>query len=985
MENSESTGKSPSPVPDDTCIIRVQCSRRTGFLGRLSRLHRARKTETASLFPHGVEISDDAGSRSIRLCDIDDVQMREILTFAEIRIRHPGGVTILGGMTAIAAAAFERELKNARKRWWLSLHQEPNEVIDGIRCALFQLKEPTQFVRKQLIRNLAGDIGSIVGSIGGSWPAEFSNAPGVQQLQLMRRFHKDPDGERTRANEAYIVREIAAHRELFDGIESHPLTDEQRRAVVADEARNLVVASAGSGKTSVIVAKAAWLVRSRRRPPSELLLLAFAREASEEMAERLRSRLGAEVGGSIAVRTFHSLGMSIIGDAEGARPSLSRSAEDVRALQSTIDRIVQELLISDEELSLRIRKWFQDHFAPYRNEHDFKNMGEYWDYIRHHDIRSLKGDKVKSFEECEISNFLYFNGVPYEYEADYEVDTATPQKRRYRPDFRIAGTSIYIEHFGIDARGNTAPHVDREKYLEDRKWKKKTHADNGTILIETFSHERTAGSLLRNLERSLLANGILLSPVSNETMFGALQRQGRLNRFSSMVSTFLTHFKGSGMSMADLERRVSEQGERAVAFVEVFRPVYTRYQAMLSERGEIDFNDMINRATEHVEEGRFSSPYGYILVDEFQDISASRARLLRALLQTSPDAQLFAVGDDWQSIYRFGGADISLMKGFECNFGDCERTDLETTFRCSEGIVRVATKLVLQNPSQIRKKVRATRTSSGPAVHIGYPGKGGRSPLLDAISLVSEDASRHDGALDVLILGRYRHLRPDGLSEWRRNYPGLRFSYKTIHGSKGLEADYAIVVGLSSGEFGFPSEITDDPLYDLVLAESEAHPNAEERRLLYVALTRARRMVFLLADGGSPSLFAEELSSGYPGVGKFGSLPDRVVSCPDCGKGRLRQRLGKRGSVFFGCSNWPYCSYTMRVCPNCSKGLLVKSEGRHVCQECGSAFKACPECGGFLRERIGRYGRFLGCINFPACSYTDNIPHGKQRNPKPTG
>ena len=207
----------------------------------------------------------------------------------------------------------------------------------------------------------------------------------------------------------------------------------------------------------------------------------------------------------------------------------------------------------------------------------------------------------------------------------------------------------------------------------------------------------------------------------------------------------------------------------------------------------------------------------------------------------------------------------------------------------------------------------------------------------------------------------------------------------TIHGSKGLEADYAIVVGLNTGEYGFPSEITDDSLYDLVLAEPEAHPNAEERRLLYVALTRARRMAFLLADGGSPSSFAEELSSGFPGVGTFGSLPEQEVACAKCGKGRLRQRLGKRGNVFFGCSNWPYCSYSMRACPNCGKGLPIESDGGHTCQECGSAFKACPECGGLLRQRMGRYGRFLGCINYPACSYTDDIAHGKQRHPKPKG
>ena len=121
------------------------------------------------------------------------------------------------------------------------------------------------------------------------------------------------------------------------------------------------------------------------------------------------------------------------------------------------------------------------------------------------------------------------------------------------------------------------------------------------------------------------------------------------------------------------------------------------------------FHDMINKATKHVEAGRFLSSFRYILVDEFQDISPGRARLLKALLDQSPDAQLFAVGDDWQSIYRFAGSDIAIMREFGDHFGHTEQTYLETTFRCADRIAEVATKFVLSNPAQIRKKVRSTR------------------------------------------------------------------------------------------------------------------------------------------------------------------------------------------------------------------------------------------------------------------------------------
>ena len=120
-----------------------------------------------------------------------------------------------------------------------------------------------------------------------------------------------------------------------------------------------------------------------------------------------------------------------------------------------------------------------------------------------------------------------------------------------------------------------------------------------------------------------------------------------------------------------------------------------------------------------------------------------------------------------------------------------------------------------------------------------------------------------------------------------------------------------MVLGLCSGKHGFPSEIDDDPLLDLVLAVPEGYPNAEERRLLYVAITRARRRVFLLAEGGPTSPFAMELIDGGYDVTVFGRSPDGDVPCPVCIKGRLKRRESKRnGGIFYGCSNWPYCGYT---------------------------------------------------------------------------
>ena len=224
--------------------------------------------------------------------------------------------------------------------------------------------------------------------------------------------------------------------DFFDRVEAQPLTEEQRRAIVIDEDCNLVVAAAGSGKTSVIVAKAGWLIRRKYRRPAELLVLAFAKAAQKDLQKRLRDRVGDKAARGPTVRTFHSLGLEIIGEAEDRRPAVFNLAEDDKALWGLLKGFVSDLL-GDERLSTYMRRWFQEFFSPYRGQHEFRNWGDYLNYIREHEIRSLKGDKVKSFEECEIANFLYLNGVNYEYEARYKYDTATPQKRPYKPDFHL--------------------------------------------------------------------------------------------------------------------------------------------------------------------------------------------------------------------------------------------------------------------------------------------------------------------------------------------------------------------------------------------------------------------------------------------------------------------------------------------------------------------------------------------------------------------
>ena len=394
-------------------------------------------------------------------------------------------------------------------------------------------------VFSELRRNVEKAAGQCVAR----WPSTLSDTPEIRMLIAILEFLEAPDRFRVKANERFVANELFRSQAFFDRIEARPLTDEQRRAVVVDEGRNLVVAAAGSGKTSVIVAKAGWLLHRGYRRPSELLLLAFAKNARNEMEERIRKRLGNETAHGIAVQTFHSLGMAIIGEAEGRRPALAKAAEDDKALFDLLKAIVDDLATERTFWGLLL-KWFQARFAPYRSQHDFQTWGEYWNFIRRNEIRSLKGDRVKSHEECEIANFLYLNGISFEYERIYEHDTATPQKRPYQPDFYLPDAGIYIEHFGLNASGNTAPFVDREKYRQSMEWKLQLHKKHGTTLIETFSHEKAAGRLLDNLTANLRAHGVTLSPIPPSEAFAVLEQQGRIEPFIRLLATLPPALQG---------------------------------------------------------------------------------------------------------------------------------------------------------------------------------------------------------------------------------------------------------------------------------------------------------------------------------------------------------------------------------------------------------------------------------------------------------
>ena len=244
-------------------------------------------------------------------------------------------------------------------------------------------------------------------------------------------------------------------------------------------------------------------------------------------------------------------------------------------------------------------------------------------------------------------------------------------------------------------------------------------------------------------------------------------------------------------------------------------------------------------------------------MDEFQDISPQRAALLAALRKQNTQTTLFAVGDDWQAIYRFSGAQLSLTTAFNHYFGEGDCCALDTTYRFNGRIGEIANGFIQQNPHQLAKPLNSLQAGDKKAVTLLPDDK--LDALLDKLSGYAKPEQR------ILILARYHHLRPQALEKAATRWPKLSIDFMTIHASKGQQADYVIIVGLQAGQDAFPAPARESVMEAALLPQPEDYPDAEERRLLYVALTRARHRVWLLYSKEQPSAFVGILSDlGVP-------------------------------------------------------------------------------------------------------------------------
>lgn len=785
-------------------------------------------------------------------------------------------------------------------------------------------------------------------------------------------------------NERFVRRRLTEDSAQFDRIEKYPLTANQRRAIITSEDATLIIAGAGTGKTSTIVGKIDYLLRHQLATPEQILVLAFNKQASEELRKRIAPF---DPHAQIPISTFHALGYRVVGEVEGRLPPLSKLAEDQKLLNRFVRDRIQKILTTSWG-QLLITKWFSVHLdEPYPPD-PTSSADEIIRRERSLGLRAINGAKMNSRQEVKIANWLTLSGIEWEYERSYPVDVATPWKRQYQPDFYLPKYDLYLEHFGIGCDGSTALQIDTVKYKEAMQWKRDLHARNGTRLLETTSCDDQREQLISRLEGLLASEGVSARPLTQTEIDNIVAEANRpFSDFVMLICQFLAVFKGGGANFG--MTRLRARSERDLVFLEIFEQILMAYEQVLANDGEIDFNDMLNRARGYIEQGRFQARFKYIVVDEFQDISENRLALLLALRAQVKHARLFVVGDDWQAIYRFTGSDISIITQLASRVGATIRVDLDETFRYRQELLDASAIFITKNPSQLKKQIRAHSGASKqlPISIILSSAEVRQGQTPEGLELALEDIARRSGqkGASVYILGRYNFSRPaefwDLQNRWKQR--NLDLDFLTAHSSKSKEADYVIVVGLEAGEYGFPSNVADDPIMKMVLSEREEYLYAEERRLFYVAITRARRHVFLLAPQDQSSTFvADDLLQ--PPLDAFTSVIGEISErhrCPRCGGSTIKRRNGQFGT-FWSCTNYPSCRGKLPVCPRCrSGGLLEQTSGgqnnSYHCTDCGHESEQCPRCrNGFLVERVGKYGSFLACSEWKGgdgCVYTRDV------------
>lgn len=676
-----------------------------------------------------------------------------------------------------------------------------------------------------------------------------------------------------RHNERVIQDTLDTHKDFFDHCLKYPLDKQQRRSIVSEEDNCLVVSSAGSGKTSSIVGKVRYLIDIKHVNPQNILLISYTNKAAAELTERM---------GIAGLRgyTFHKLAIDIIGKATGQKPSICDNTD------SLFVKIYHKLL-EEEDFKKSIVEYFVDYQVQeadweHRKNERRQQLSELKEVRLKAQFPDMDGKTiyVRSEQEQKICFALSSLGVKFRYEELYEHPLADEMHSQYKPDFSIyfeqygKTKRIYLEHFGVDEHGLVPTWFAKDKgityeeanqkYNNGITWKKAAHEKFGTVLLTTSSADFHYSDIRHTLKASLEKVGVPVQEKTDAELYDMVlpPNSKQEKAFIRLVVTFVTLIKSSCKSIQEILKQAKNVGDERSIFIikRIFQPVYERYIEELKNSNQIDFTDAILQAME-ICHSSHPVKYEYIIVDEFQDISVDRYNFLKVLREGNPPAKLYCVGDDWQSIYRFSGSDMALFNQFPDYFGSTEINRIETTYRFGEPLVSLSSQFIQRNKAQIKKDIHPFNPQTKTELQFcAYERRDYCNTIGQLVASIPADKS-------IFLLGRYSFddyylsFQYKSVKEGNRFYYFIgarKIEFLTVHKSKGLEADYVVILQCNKDTYGFPSMISDDPVLNYVLTESDQYPFGEERRLFYVAITRAKIKTYILYDKRFPSVFVDE-------------------------------------------------------------------------------------------------------------------------------
>lgn len=684
---------------------------------------------------------------------------------------------------------------------------------------------------------------------------------------------------------------------MFKGIDDNiVLDDEQIRAILSDEDSALIIAGAGTGKTTTMTAKVKYLVDIKKVDPSKILVMSYTKKATQELEKRILGDFNIPAH----ITTFHSLGYEYIRNIFKNRKCSVVDFNDREAIffdyfceifknKNKLKDILETFDITVTNMQWVFSKWFLQNYENYNTYEELileykkykinevkslpngiKGYIDYWveKRINQENIITIQGELVKSASEAVIANFLYKNNILYSYEKIYTE--LMDNNKIYKPDFTIdiGGEEIYIEYFGLDD----------EKYNKNKKEKIKFHKEHNNKFIEL---DKTP---LENIEKELSIKlqefGIKLNKRSDEEIYSRILDNNKLsliypfkNFFYDVIDVIKESINRDNYQriIKDYIEKLNSEKEQAKKQYSYINEFYIYYQRQLygAEIYKFDYSDLLYYANKYIENLGINNDlnFEYIIIDEYQDISQFKYELTKKTVDRN-HAKIYAVGDDWQSIYSFSGSRIEYIYNFKDYFKDAVIFRISRTYRNSQELLNVSGEFVMRNPDQIKKYLESSKHLDKPIEFIYFDNGQEYETLKDIILNIHKNNPTHN----ILVLGRTNAIIKRCFdTDYFNDELGTKISFigyedidlegMTIHKSKGLTFDEVIVIGLNKS---FPS--SDKEIYWITSlfrypTINERIPYAEERRLFYVALTRTKNKVYLLVnrDEDKQSVFIREI------------------------------------------------------------------------------------------------------------------------------